>query len=86
MVTVLFWIIFGGLAGWIGAMINEDTTVKQTTAYITLGVFGALLGGALMYALTNTTDFTIGISNLIFPIIGSILALIAVSFLNKQSQ
>ena len=85
MITVLFWIIFGGLVGWIGALINENRDAKQTAAYIVLGIIGSLLGGALINLINGGETVRIGINTLLFPTLGAIIALFVVIQARKQS-
>ncbi len=75
MITVVFWIIFGGLAGWIGALIDENHNLSQTLGYICLGIVGALTVGSIMQLFGGLNTFSTNISSLLFPTIGTIIIL-----------
>lgn len=85
MITVVFWVVFGALAGWISAMIDETLSFRQTLAYVATGIIGALVGGMIMQAIGNTVALQAGISNLIFPIMGSVATLLIAMHVTRQS-
>jgi uncharacterized membrane protein YeaQ/YmgE (transglycosylase-associated protein family) len=51
---ILFWIIFGALAGWLASLIMK-TDYQQGTLYdIVLGIVGSAVGGFLFGLLVKT--------------------------------
>jgi uncharacterized membrane protein YeaQ/YmgE (transglycosylase-associated protein family) len=82
---MLFWIVFGGLAGWIAAMIEEGLNGKQTLAYITLGIIGAFVGGGIIQLFSSSAPIRIGLGNLIFPTLGAVVLLYIATQARKQS-
>ncbi len=85
MVTVFFWVIFGGLAGWICALIDEPLRQEQTIAYIILGILGALVSGAIIHFLSGQGFMKVSIPSLLFPTFGAIFILYVVTFARRQS-
>jgi len=65
------WIIFGGLAGWLAAVIMKEQQGCLTN--IVVGVFGALVGGALMSFLGKHTIVEFDLWSLFVAVIGAIL-------------
>lgn len=45
---IIVWIIFGGLAGWIGSMIMNTDGQQGLILNIIVGIVGAVLGGFIM--------------------------------------
>ena len=49
--SLLVWIIFGGLVGWIASIIMRTNAQQGIIANIVVGIVGALLGGFIAQAL-----------------------------------
>lgn len=45
---IIFWIIFGALAGWIASMFLKTNSSQGTMGDMVLGIVGAVVGGFLM--------------------------------------
>lgn len=45
---IIVWVIFGGLAGWIGSMIMNTDSQQGIILNVIVGIIGALLGGFIM--------------------------------------
>ena len=45
---IIVWVIFGGLAGWIGSMIMNTDGQQGIILNVVVGIIGALLGGFIM--------------------------------------
>lgn len=85
-IAVIFWIVFGALVGWIGAMIDGDSGLKQTWGYIMLGIIGAIIGGLLINIINQAVPLQLGSNNLILPTLCSIIALCIAVQARKQSR
>ena len=72
LMTILAWILFGALAGWIASMIMGTNAQMGAMANILTGIAGAILGGFLfgMLGLTDASRFDFG--SLIVAIIGAV--------------
>ncbi len=46
--SILLWIIFGALAGWIASIIMKTDAKQGTVKDIVMGIIGAIVGGFLM--------------------------------------
>ena len=85
MVTIAFWVVFGGLAGWVAALIDEVSDMRKAAAYVFLGIAGALAGGILVRLFNAEATTRIGMGSLIFPTFGAIFALYLAVQRRKQS-
>jgi uncharacterized membrane protein YeaQ/YmgE (transglycosylase-associated protein family) len=70
---VIFWIAFGGLIGWIAAMIESIDSKTTTMSFILIGIIGSLLGGGGLKLLSTTTAINITQDNLFFPILSAVV-------------
>lgn len=86
--SILTWIILGGLAGWIASMITGDNPRQGILGNILVGILGAVIGGWLAGAILGeegVTGFNLG--SLITAIIGAtILLFIARAFRGHPSD
>lgn len=46
--TIIYWIIFGAIAGWLASLIMKTNSNQGTMLDIVLGIIGAIVGGFLM--------------------------------------
>lgn len=73
--SILVWIIFGALAGWIASLIMRTDEEQGAMMNIIIGIVGAVIGGFIARALggSGVTGFNLG--SLIVAILGAILLL-----------
>jgi uncharacterized membrane protein YeaQ/YmgE (transglycosylase-associated protein family) len=45
MITILFWIAFGVLVGWVTAILQHETSPLRVGIYLVAGSLGGLAGG-----------------------------------------
>ncbi|HRN95884.1 MAG TPA: GlsB/YeaQ/YmgE family stress response membrane protein [Candidatus Levybacteria bacterium] len=77
--TILLWIVFGAIAGFIADMIDKSVTLNWIERII-VGVVGAVVGGTLYYFLTTgnfdvTASAGFDLVSLIVAVLGALLAL-----------
>lgn len=48
---IIVWIVFGGLAGWIGSMIMKTDGQQGIILNVIVGIIGASIGGFIMNSL-----------------------------------
>ena len=77
MTDVVFWVLFGALAGWIGSLVTGADEVRKVLTNAGLGVVGALIGGAIMRH-TNIDERTAGLSmpSLLTAVCGAVMLLV----------
>jgi uncharacterized membrane protein YeaQ/YmgE (transglycosylase-associated protein family) len=71
METILFWVIFGGIAGWIASLITGSD--RGILGDIIVGILGAVLGGWLFSLIGGQGVTGFNLPSLIVAILGSIL-------------
>lgn len=69
--SILFWVIFGGIAGWIASVITGSD--RGLIGDIIVGILGAILGGWIFSALAGQGITGFNLPSLIVAILGSIL-------------
>ncbi len=84
--NLIFWIIVGGLLGWIASMIMRTDAQQGIILNIVVGIVGALLGGWLLAPLLGTStinqqDFSM--SSLIVSLIGAVILLAIINLVRK---
>lgn len=59
--SILLWIVFGALVGWIASLVMKTDAQQGTILNIVVGIVGALLGGWLMntFGATGVTGFNL---------------------------
>ena len=82
----IFWIIVGGLLGWVASMIMRTNAQQGIILNIVVGIIGALLGGWLLAPLLGTStinqqDFSL--SSLIVSLIGAVILLAIINLVRK---
>ncbi|PJC56291.1 GlsB/YeaQ/YmgE family stress response membrane protein [Candidatus Kaiserbacteria bacterium CG_4_9_14_0_2_um_filter_41_32] len=71
----LVWIIFGGLAGWIGSMIMGTDGQQGIILNIVVGIIGAGLGGYIMNLFGNGGVNGFNLYSFIVAVIGAVVLL-----------
>lgn len=71
--SILIWILFGALVGWIASMIMGTNAQQGAIANIVIGILGAVLGGLLfsLFGASGVTGFNI--YSLFVALVGSVL-------------
>jgi uncharacterized membrane protein YeaQ/YmgE (transglycosylase-associated protein family) len=82
--SIIAWIIFGGLAGWIASMITGDNARQGIVGNIIVGVLGAFIGGWLAsYFGNGISGFNLG--SLVIAILGAVVLLLMVKAFRRNS-
>ena len=71
--SIIAWIIFGALAGWIASLIMNTDQEQGAVANILVGVVGAIVGGMIARAVGGfgVTGFNFG--SLLVAILGAVV-------------
>ncbi|HIA91679.1 TPA: GlsB/YeaQ/YmgE family stress response membrane protein [Candidatus Saccharibacteria bacterium] len=83
--SILLWIIFGALAGWIASMIANTNEQMGALANIGVGIVGAILGGWIISLLGGTSVTGFNIWSLIVAVLGSVLFLSIIKTVSTNS-
>lgn len=73
--SILAWIILGGLAGWIGSMIMGTDGSQGVLLNIVVGIVGAGMGGFLFNVLGGTGVTGFNFYSLFVAVAGSVVLL-----------
>jgi uncharacterized membrane protein YeaQ/YmgE (transglycosylase-associated protein family) len=91
MCSLLGWIIFGGIAGWLASIITGRNERQGCIMNIIVGVIGAFIGGFLYNLLTGnglSLDFAMpSITNLggfIVSVLGAVVLLVIVNLVTRR--
>lgn len=80
---MLFWIVFGGIAGWIASKFTGNDASMGIFLNILVGIIGSAIGGWLgtMFGFGDVTGFNL--SSFIIAVIGSVIFLSIVNFIRR---
>jgi uncharacterized membrane protein YeaQ/YmgE (transglycosylase-associated protein family) len=80
-VSILGWLVLGGLAGWIASMITGRNDQQGCIMNIVVGVIGAAIGGAIVgfFGSEGVTGFNLG--SLLVAILGAVVLLAVVNLI-----
>lgn len=83
MLSILTWIIIGGLAGWIASKIMKTDKSMGIFANIIVGVIGAFIGG-FVFSLFGGAGFTgFNIYSFLVALVGAVILLAIVKAIRK---
>jgi uncharacterized membrane protein YeaQ/YmgE (transglycosylase-associated protein family) len=71
--SILLWVIFGGLVGWIASMLMGTDPEQGIFLNIVIGIIGAVIGGWIMSSIGQTGVSGFNIYSFIVALIGSVL-------------
>ncbi len=85
----IFWIVIGGIIGWLASIIMKTNAQQGIFLNIVVGIVGAFLGGWFLSPLfnagtINAKDFSIG--SLFVSLLGAIILLAIVKLLRGKAR
>lgn len=85
--SIIIWLIMGGLVGWIASMIMGTSDQQGIILNVVVGIVGALIGGWLIGPLLGAGSINDGISivSFIVSLIGAVLLLAILNFIQRGS-
>lgn len=78
MVSILVWIIFGALAGWIISLLVSVGSMEKTLHFIAIGIAGAIAGGIISKLFSSESLETFNPSGVIIAVLSSLILLAAI--------
>lgn len=84
--SIIVWIIFGALAGWIASMITGDNARQGAIGNIVVGILGAVLGGWLSGFIGSAGVTGFNITSLLIAVIGAVILLFIVRAFRGHAQ
>ena len=84
--TVIAWVLFGALAGWIASMIMKRNAQMGMVANIVVGIVGAFIGGFLLNlsGVAGMTGFNL--YSLLVAIFGAVVLLFLVGLMQEPVE
>lgn len=83
--TIITWILFGAVVGWLASLIMRTNEEQGTVANIIIGIIGAFIGGVISKALGGTgVQAGFELSSLLFGILGAVLLIIFIRVLTAN--
>jgi uncharacterized membrane protein YeaQ/YmgE (transglycosylase-associated protein family) len=81
---ILFWIVFGGIAGWLASIITKRNDQMGCLTNIVVGVLGALIGGwvASFFGFSGISGFNL--PSLLFAVLGAVVLLLILGFFQRR--
>ena len=72
-ITLLLWLLFGALVGWIAGIIMKSQNTLLWN--IILGIIGSFVGGFIATLIGIGSDFSFSIANIIISVAGACLVI-----------
>lgn len=79
--SILGWIILGGIAGWIASMMTGESEGCITS--VVLGIVGALIGGFVFSALGGTGVTGFNLWSLVVAVVGAVILIVIVRAIRR---
>lgn len=74
--SIVGWIILGGLAGWIASIITGRNNRMGCLANIVVGIVGAVIGGYLMNFIGGSGVTGFNLYSLLVAVVGAVVLLV----------
>ena len=72
---IIFWIIFGAIAGWIASVIMKTDSNQSTVSDIVMGVIGAIVGGFIMNLIGQSGVTGFNLYSLVVAVTGAVVVI-----------
>ena len=81
--SILAWIVLGGLAGWIASLIMKTDSSQGILLNIIVGIVGAALGGVVFIMIGDSGVTGFNLYSLLVSVLGSIILLAMVRLVSR---
>ena len=81
MISMIAWLIFGALIGWVASMIMRTDAQQGALLNIIVGIIGAFIGGFLFRRDVSGSVFDIG--SLLTALVGAVILLAIVNMFTR---
>lgn len=71
--SILLWILFGALAGWLASLAMGTDAQQGSLANIIIGIVGAMIGGFVMSLLGGPGVSGFNLTSLLVAVLGSVI-------------
>jgi uncharacterized membrane protein YeaQ/YmgE (transglycosylase-associated protein family) len=82
--SIIAWIIVGGIAGWLASMVMQTNNRQGCLMDIIIGVIGAFIGGFVMSQLGVDRDVNgLNIGSILVAFVGAVILLGVLKFFQR---
>ncbi len=81
--SILSWVIMGGLAGWVASIIMKKDSSMGIGANILIGIVGAFIGGFLTSYIGGWDITGFNIQSFLIALLGSIVLLAIINLIKR---
>ena len=79
--SILLWILFGALVGWIASIIMKTNDQQGAVANIIIGIVGAFIGGALARVLGAEGVTGFNLTSIAVAVLGAVILIAIIRML-----
>jgi uncharacterized membrane protein YeaQ/YmgE (transglycosylase-associated protein family) len=83
MTDLIFWVLFGILAGWIATIITDTRGWQRVLGTMAIGVLGAIVGGTFMRFMEDRGISSFSIPSLLTAVCGAIILLTLIQMADR---
>lgn len=73
--SIILWIIFGGIVGWVGSLIMGTSGQQGILLNIVVGIIGAVLGGYIMNFFGESGVSGFNLHSFLVALVGAVVLL-----------
>lgn len=73
--SIIAWIVLGGIAGWIGSMLMGTDASQGVILNVVVGIIGAVVGGFVFNSLGESGVTGFNFYSLAVAVVGSVIAI-----------
>lgn len=86
MFMLFFWIVFGGMVGWIVGLLKDTQGLRVAGLYVLLGVIGGLLGGygSSWLFQGHRLGYDNDLTSMMFAIVGTVITIIFLATTDRK--
>jgi uncharacterized membrane protein YeaQ/YmgE (transglycosylase-associated protein family) len=84
--SIIMWIIFGALVGWIASIIMRTNEEMGAVSNIIVGIIGAFIGGAISRALGGSTATGFSFTSILMAVLGSCVLLFFIRLVSGRGS
>jgi uncharacterized membrane protein YeaQ/YmgE (transglycosylase-associated protein family) len=84
--SIIGWIVLGGLAGWLASVITGWNDRLGCIANIIVGIVGALIGGWLMSLLGGGGVTGFNLASFVVAVVGAVVLLVIVGLIRRLAS
>ncbi|MEK7514807.1 MAG: GlsB/YeaQ/YmgE family stress response membrane protein [Patescibacteria group bacterium] len=81
--SIILWIVFGALAGWIASMVMGTNAQQGAIANIVIGILGAVIGGFVVSSFGGSGSTGFNLYSLLVAVLGAVILIWLIRLLKR---